>query len=139
MDNIINLSSFEVKVYLKKDNRLAFHFNTHLIFGTDKYFPSSDLEKYNCHITLSNGKKINFEKSEKIISETDYDYSFDKKAKVIQLRFETITEYQKLKNSVIEIEISFKFKVYNYVPEKEHIIKTYGILKIINNERNFEN
>lgn len=139
VDNTINLSSFEVKVYLKKNNRLAFHFNTHLIFGTEKYFASSDLKEFNCLITLNNGEKICFNKMEKIVSDTDYDYSFTGKAKVIQLKLECITEHKELKNSVIEIEISFKFREYNYILEKDYIIKTYGILKIINNERNFEN
>ena len=100
--NTINLSNFEVKVYLKKNNRLAFHFNTHLIFGTEKYFDSSDLKKIKCSITLSDGEKICFDKTETTVSETDYDYNFTGKAKVIQLKFESIIEFKELKNSVIE-------------------------------------
>ena len=136
--NSYNLSNFEVKVYLKKDNKKAFHFKTNLIFETNNYFPSTDLEIYNCTITLSNGKKIKFDKSEKVVSETDYDYSFNGIAKVIQLKYETITELKDLKNSLILVELVFKFKSYNFKPEKEYILQNYGVLKIINNERNFE-
>lgn len=137
-NNEFNLSNFTVKVYLKKDNRIAFHLATYLIFKSEINFVSTDLKKYDCHITLKNGMKIEFDRKYNVVSPTNYDKSFDGRAKVIELHYSKIMDYIALEDSVIDFELSFKFKEYNYIPEKTHSIKSFGILKKMYDERYFE-
>jgi hypothetical protein len=133
-----NLSNFTVKVYLKKENRISFHLSTYLIFKSSINFVSTDLKKYDCHIILKNGTKIEFDKNYYVASATSYDNSFNGKAKVIELHYSKIIDYILLEDSVIDLEMNFKFKEYNYIPEKTHSIKNFGILKKMYDERYFE-
>jgi len=73
-----------------------------------------------------------------VASPTNYDNSFDGRAKVIELHYTKIMDYMLLEDSVIDFEMSFKFKEYNYIPEKTHSIKSFGILKKMYDERYFE-
>ncbi|WCC43998.1 hypothetical protein PJW08_09285 [Tenacibaculum finnmarkense] len=134
-DKLFNLSNFIVKVYRKKDNKISFHLNTHLLFQSENYFNSTDLKKIECSILTNNGLKINFKKIQKTVSEIDYDYSFNGKAKVIEIHMENITEYMDIKNSVVELKMKFQFKEYNYINEKEYLISNYGLLKKMYDER----
>jgi hypothetical protein len=133
-----NLSNFTVKVHLKKNNQISFHLFTYLVFESSVYFESTDLKKYDCHIILKDGTKIEFGKKYYVASPTSYDYSFEGKAKVIELHYSKIMDYILLEDSVIDFEMNFKFKEYNYIPEKTHSIKSFGILKKMYDERSFE-
>jgi hypothetical protein len=133
----LNLSNFISKVYLKKDNKIAFHLRTHLIIESEYYRPSRDLKKYSCFLILKDGSRIDFDKSFYIDTNTDFDYSFSGKAKVIQLQFQKVMEYRALENAVTEIEFRCQFREVNYIPEKEHVIKTFGLLQKMYDERYF--
>ncbi len=136
--NDYNLSNFTVKVYLKKNNRISFHLFTHLIFKTAVNFEATDLKKYNCHIILKDGTKIEFDKNYSVVSPTSYDNSFSGKAKVIEFHFLKIIDYVLLEDSVIDLVMNFEFREYNNIPEKTHTIKSFGILKKMYDERFFE-
>lgn len=136
--NDYNLSNFTVKVYLKKNKRISFHLFTYLIFKSSINFKTSDLEKYDCHIILKDGTKIEFDKKYYVESPTNYDNSFNGKAKVIELHFSKIMDYILLEDSVIDLVMNFKFREYNYISEKTHSIKSFGILKKMYDERYFE-
>ncbi|WP_299440098.1 hypothetical protein [uncultured Aquimarina sp.] len=131
----INLSNFIVKVYRKKDNKISFHLGTHILFQSEDYFASTDLEKIECSFLIKDDLELRFQKIKTIVSNTDYDYSFNGKAKVIQLHMETVTDYMHLENRVVELEMKFKFKEHNYIREEEYSIRNYGLLRKMFDER----
>lgn len=133
-----NLSNFTVKVYLKKNNQISFHLSTYLIFESSINFESTDLKRYDCNIILKDGTKIEFDKKYYVASPTNYDNSFDGKAKVIELHYSKIMDYFLLEDCVIDLVMNFKFKEYNYIPEETYVIKSFGILKKMYDERYFE-
>ncbi len=134
----IQLSNKILKAYIKKGNKkIAFHLSSHLMIPTNEYFDSIKLEHLGGNFTLSNGEKINLGKTSWVVSDTDYDYTFNGKMKVIQIHLMEVILFKLIQSEVIDIEIMCQFRFRNRLGRTEMPIKTTGLLRKMYDERRF--
>ncbi len=112
--------------------------DTHALVNLDTYFNSAALKKIKGCLILESGEKLEFTKITKVVSDTDYDYNFNGKIKVIDIHLSTITEFKKLKNCTVGLKIYFGFEFSPEMIHPECEIITYGLLRKMYDERFFD-